>query len=108
MRAGAGAALVSRIAIGIVGCGKIARDQHLPAIAASGEFEAIAVTDPHAAHDRLPTFAALDAMLAAHPEIAALAICTPPVFRAEAAREAIAAGRHVLLEKAAVIRARPR
>jgi D-galactose 1-dehydrogenase len=38
-------------------------------------------------------------MLAAHPEVAAVAICTPPRFRAAAAGVAIAAGRHVLLEK---------
>lgn len=85
--------------MGIVGCGKIARDQHLPAIAGGSDFEAVAVADPSATHDRLPSYRAVGAMLAAHPEIAAVAICTPPCFRAAAAGEAIAAGRHVLLEK---------
>jgi D-galactose 1-dehydrogenase len=38
-------------------------------------------------------------MLQAHPEVAAVALCMPPRFRAVAAREAIAAGLHVMLEK---------
>jgi predicted dehydrogenase len=90
---------VSRIPVGIVGCGKIALDQHLPAIAAGADFEAVAVADPQVEHDTLPSFPAIGAMLEAHPEIAAVAICTPPRQRAMAARAAIAAGRHVLLEK---------
>ncbi len=90
---------MSGIALGIVGCGKIARDQHLPAIAASDGLRAVAIADPAATIDSLPSYPTLTAMLAAHPEIAALSLCMPPQHRAEAAREAIAAGRHVLLEK---------
>jgi D-galactose 1-dehydrogenase len=90
---------VSRIALGLVGYGKIARDQHEPAIAASGEFELVAVADPSARHERLPSYPELAAMLMAHPEIAALALCMPPRLRAWAARQAVEAGRHVLLEK---------
>jgi D-galactose 1-dehydrogenase len=90
---------VSPIPIGIVGFGKIARDQHLPAIAASAEFELVAVADPVANDAALPAHPAMSAMLQAHPEIAAVSLCMPPRFRAAAAREAIAAGRHVLLEK---------
>jgi D-galactose 1-dehydrogenase len=90
---------VSRVPIGIVGFGKIARDQHAPAIAASAEFDLVAVADPAAGDGTLPAYRDLSAMLAAHPEIAALSLCTPPRLRAAAAREAIAAGKHVLLEK---------
>ena len=90
---------MSRIALGLVGYGKIARDQHEPAIAASGEFELVAVADPSARHERLPSYPELAAMLMAHPEIAALALCMPPRLRAWAARQAVEAGRHVLLEK---------
>jgi D-galactose 1-dehydrogenase len=86
-------------AIGIAGYGKIAHDQHETAIAASEAFELIAVADPAASHRRLPSYPGVAAMLAAHPEIAAVSLCMPPRFRAQAAREAIAAGRHVLLEK---------
>jgi predicted dehydrogenase len=90
---------VSKVPLGIVGFGKIARDQHGPAIAASAEFDLVAVADPAGGDGATPTYSDVPAMLAAHPEIAALALCTPPGFRAAAARKAIAAGRHVLLEK---------
>jgi D-galactose 1-dehydrogenase len=90
---------VSPIAIGIVGCGKIARDQHLPAIAESDDFEIVAIADPAFSHDRLPSYPGIAAMVAAHPDVAAVSLCMPPRFRSAAAREALAAGRHVLLEK---------
>lgn len=85
--------------LGLVGYGAIARAQHEPALAASDGIELVALADPAAAHDRLPVYSTLGAMLAAHPEITALALCQPPVARYAAAREAIAAGRHVMLEK---------
>jgi predicted dehydrogenase len=90
---------VSRIPLGLVGYGKIAHDQHERAAAASEDFELVAVADPAARHESLPSYPDAAAMFAAHPEIAAVALCMPPRFRAPAAREAIAAGRHVLLEK---------
>lgn len=90
---------MSRIALGLVGYGKIARDQHEPAIAASGEFELVAMADPSSRHDSLPSYTDMAALLAAHPEIAALSLCMPPALRAQAARQAVEAGRHVLLEK---------
>lgn len=87
------------IPLGIVGCGKIARDQHIPAIAANLDFELVAIADPAAVDIATPCFPNFAEMLAAHPEIAAVSLCMPPRFRAAAARDAIAAGRHVLLEK---------
>ena len=87
------------IPLAIVGCGKIARDQHIPALAASPDFELVAVADPSPATLPVSCFSRLDEMLTAHPEIAAVSLCMPPLFRATAARAAIAAGRHVLLEK---------
>jgi D-galactose 1-dehydrogenase len=90
---------VKRIAIGLAGYGKIARDQHEPAITASDDFELVAVADPTANHATLPSYSSLAAMLEARPEIAAVSLCMPPRFRARTAAEAITAGRHVLLEK---------
>jgi predicted dehydrogenase len=87
------------IPLALVGCGKIARDQHIPAIAASPDFDLVAIADPAVEVTGLPTFAEPAPMFAARPEIAAVALCMPPRFRAGAAREAIAAGKHVLLEK---------
>ena len=85
--------------LGLVGYGAIARAQHEPALAAAEGIELVALTDPAAGHDRLPVYSTLAAMLAAQPEIDAVALCQPPVARYAAAREAIAAGRHVMLEK---------
>jgi D-galactose 1-dehydrogenase len=87
------------VKLGLVGYGAIARAQHEPAIAATDGVELIAIADPAASHDRLPVHPSLADMLSAHPEITAVALCQPPVARYAAACEAIAAGRHVMLEK---------
>ena len=90
---------MSPITVGLVGFGKIARDQHLPAIQATEGLELAAIADPVARPGTLPAYPDLAAMLAAHPDIDAISLCMPPCSRAAGAREAIAAGRHVLLEK---------
>lgn len=87
------------IRIGLCGFGKIARDQHVPAIAATSGVELVAVADPFARAEEVPSFSSLAAMLAAEPEIDAVAMCQPPQFRFAAAREALLAGKHVFLEK---------
>lgn len=86
------------VRIGIVGLGKIARDQHLPAIAASGGFALAATASPDGGLDGVPSYASLGAMIAAS-GVDAVAICTPPAIRHALACEAIAAGLHVMLEK---------
>ena len=90
---------MKRIRIGIAGYGKIARDQHEPAIAASDDFELVAITDPARKHDKLPSYRSVGTMLRAHDDIEAIALCMPPLHRALAARQTILVGRHVLLEK---------
>lgn len=93
------------IRIAVVGLGKIARDQHLPAIAASADFTLAATVSPDGdglagtgmAH--VPHFASLDALLAQGPAVDAIAICTPPQVRRDLALKALARGVHVLLEK---------
>lgn len=85
--------------IGLVGFGKIARDQHVPAIAATEGLQLVAAADPHAKAEGIASYPDLGAMLAAEPDLDALAMCQPPQFRYEAARQALAAGKHVLLEK---------
>jgi D-galactose 1-dehydrogenase len=87
------------VKLGLVGYGAIARAQHEPAIAATDGIELVALADPAATHDRLPVYPSLAAMLDAHPEITAVSLCQPPIARYAAACEAIAAGRHVMLEK---------
>lgn len=89
----------SALRIGVVGVGKIARDQHLPAIAASPRFTLAATASRHAQVVGTPAFDSIEAMLASGPDLDAVSICTPPEGRAEIVRAAIAAGKHVMLEK---------
>lgn len=85
--------------LGIVGFGKIAQDEHLPAINWVEGAELIAVASRHGRAEGLPGYATQAQMLAAHPEIDAVILCQPPAPRFEAAREALLAGKHVFLEK---------
>ncbi len=86
--------------VGIVGLGKIAQDQHVPVIAADPGFELAAVSSTRGLTvPGVPGFRNLGDMLAATPDLDAVAICTPPQHRYELAREALLAGKHVLLEK---------
>jgi len=87
------------VKIGLVGLGKIAVDQHIPALRGNPGFELVAGCSPHARPDGILAYSDMEAMLAAHPEIEALAICTPPQVRHRIAKDALATGRHVFLEK---------
>ncbi|PCF95893.1 Gfo/Idh/MocA family protein [Vreelandella nigrificans] len=91
--------LNSGFSLGLVGVGKIARDQHLPAIAATTNCHLIAAADPKASLPDVPVYGALGAMLDAHPDITAVSICTPTHLRYSQARLALLRGKHVLLEK---------
>jgi D-galactose 1-dehydrogenase len=83
----------------LVGIGKIAVDQHVPALAASGEFHLACTVSRKGAVPGVPAFVTLEAALAAHPEVEVVSLCLPPVPRFEAAEAALRAGRHVMLEK---------
>ncbi len=86
--------------IAIVGCGKIARDQHVPAITADDGFELTATVDPQATPIAgVPHFPTLDALLASGLAVDCGAICTPPQYRYEVAKQALRAGLDLLLEK---------
>lgn len=90
---------MSDVTIGLVGVGKIARCQHLPALVATPNCHLIATADPHASWPDVPAYGTLEAMLDAHPDISAVAICTPTHLRHSQARIALSRGKHVLLEK---------
>jgi D-galactose 1-dehydrogenase len=87
------------IRIGIVGVGKIARDQHVPAIAANPDLTLIATASRHGSVEGVPAHHDIEALLAQTPDLDAVALCQPPQYRHAAARTAIAAGKHVFLEK---------
>jgi D-galactose 1-dehydrogenase len=86
-------------AICLVGIGKIAVDQHVPSINASDDWELAATVSRAGTVDGVQAFTDFDQMLAERPEIGAVSLCLPPVPRYEYAAKAIAAGRHVMLEK---------
>jgi D-galactose 1-dehydrogenase len=88
------------IRLALVGMGKIARDQHLPAVAADPAFELVAtVSRSDGAAGGLPFFRDIDALAASGTAVDAVAICTPPQARQAIAATAIAQGWHVFLEK---------
>jgi len=90
---------VKVLQIAIVGLGKIARDQHIPSIAATDGIELAAIASRNASLEGIAHFATLDQMLAEAPDIDAVALCTPPQGRHAQAAAALKAGKHVLLEK---------
>ena len=85
--------------IALVGIGKIARDQHVPAIEGSPDWTLAATVSRHGEVDGIPAFTDLSRMLAENPQIGTVSLCLPPVPRYDAARTALEAGRHVMLEK---------
>jgi D-galactose 1-dehydrogenase len=91
--------MANPIRIGLVGVGKIARDQHLPVIGASPDFTLAAVASRQGTTDGVPNHRTLSEMLAARHGLEAVALCQPPQARFEAALAAIEAGLHVFLEK---------
>jgi D-galactose 1-dehydrogenase len=86
--------------LGVIGLGKIAQDQHLPVIRANPAFELLAVSSQRGmAVEGVPhAFTDWRDMLRL-PDLDAVAICTPPQPRHAIASAALAAGKHVLLEK---------
>jgi D-galactose 1-dehydrogenase len=86
--------------IAIIGIGKITQDQHLPVIARDARFELAGLVSQRGLEQPgVPTFRAPAELYAALPDLDAVAICTPPSVRHAIAREALDAGKHVLLEK---------
>ncbi|QOZ54020.1 Gfo/Idh/MocA family protein [Bradyrhizobium sp. CCBAU 53338] len=90
---------MTALRIAIVGFGKIARDQHVGAIAATPGAVLAAVASRNASLPGLPHFATIEELLEKGPEIDAVSLCTPPQVRRAQAAAALAAGKHVMLEK---------
>ncbi len=86
--------------IAVIGIGKIAIDQHLPVIDKSKDFEVAATVSTRGiAHRGLPVFKTAAELYKAMPKVELVAICTPPGVRHGFVREALDAGKHVLMEK---------
>ncbi|WEK03836.1 MAG: Gfo/Idh/MocA family oxidoreductase [Candidatus Devosia phytovorans] len=86
--------------IAVIGVGKIAQDQHLPVIDASDHFElAATVSTRGLSHNGLPAFKTPAELYAALPDVSLVSICTPPGIRHQYVREALDAGKDVMMEK---------
>ena len=86
------------IRIAIIGFGKIAADQHVPAIEGNPRFELVA-TSSRSGQGIGRTFTDWRELIRSIDGLDAVAITTPPGPRYDIARECILAGLHCLLEK---------
>lgn len=85
--------------IALVGIGKIALDQHVPALADSPDWTLAATVSRSGKVDGIEAFADISDMLAARPDIETVSLCLPPVPRFAVAQAVLKAGRHLMLEK---------
>lgn len=83
----------------LVGIGKIALDQHVPALAASPDFTLAATVSRRGQVPGVEAHTDFAAFLDARPDIGVVSLCMPPVPRYDYAEAALLAGRHVMLEK---------
>ena len=85
--------------LALVGIGKIALDQHVPALNASPDWELAATASRAGRVPGIEAFTDIEDLLAAHPDIGVVSLALPPVPRFAAAETALRARRHVMLEK---------
>jgi predicted dehydrogenase len=86
------------IKIAIIGFGKIAADQHVPAIQANDRFDLVA-SSSRSGQGVARSFTDWRELIRSVEGLEAVAITTPPEPRYEIARECVLAGLHCLLEK---------
>lgn len=88
------------IRIAVVGMGKIAHDQHLPAIHANPDLKLVAtVSRRNDTVGDLPHFNHAAELAASDIQVDAVSLCTPPQVRWRIAKLAIQQGWHTFLEK---------
>jgi D-galactose 1-dehydrogenase len=85
--------------IALVGVGKIALDQHVPALAASSDWTLAATVSRNGSVPGIESHTDFAAFLAARPDVPVVSLCMPPMPRFAFAEAALQAGRHVMLEK---------
>lgn len=97
-----------KVRLGIVGCGGVAQNAHLPAIQRTADIQLVALTDAHAdlaqgvavRYGIDPANAGSDhRALFERPDVDAVSICVHTPHHAPYAIEALRAGKHVLVEK---------
>jgi predicted dehydrogenase len=93
------------IKLGVIGCGAIAQRRHLPEAVANPDVTVVAVADPKPGRakeigDKFGArFAFEDWRKVIDADVDAVAVCTPNAMHAEHTLAALAAGKHVLVEK---------
>ncbi len=90
---------MDRLNVALVGIGKIALDQHVPALRASDDWTLAATCSRQGAVEGVPAFTDFARLLEDRPDISVVSLCLPPVPRFDYAEAALLAGRHVMLEK---------
>lgn len=90
---------MAKTKVALVGIGKIALDQHVPAIAASPDWELAATVSRKGTVAGVESHRDFAAFLAARPDVPVVSLTMPPVPRYAYAEAALLAGRHVMLEK---------
>ena len=85
--------------IGLIGIGKIARDQHIPALRANKSYELVACASRNAQVEGVANYPDVESLLEGTKGLDAISICTPPQAHFTAALMSLRAGCHVMLEK---------
>jgi myo-inositol 2-dehydrogenase / D-chiro-inositol 1-dehydrogenase len=97
---------LSKVRLGVVGCGRVTELRHLPALREVREFEVAALSDSDDA--RLESVAGRFGVgrryrgyreLIEDGGVEAVAVCVPPKLHAEVALASLAAGKHTFVEK---------
>jgi len=96
----------SRVGVGVIGAGGISAYVHLPGLQICPQAEIVALCDSNAdllrqragEHGVIHTFSEYDDLLQ-HPAVDAVVIATPTIMHAPITLAAVAAGKHVLVEK---------
>lgn len=95
-----------KIRLGIIGCGRVTAERHLPALSQIPQVEVVALADVDQA--RLDTIAGRFGVTQRYTDyqhlleddnVDAVAVCVPPGLHAEVALAAMAARKHVFIEK---------
>lgn len=87
------------IDIALIGLGKIAKDQHIPAIHSSKKWNLAATVSKNSTLECVRNFHNFDDFLDNQAATRVVSLCMPPQFRFEYAMKAIETKRHVMLEK---------
>lgn len=85
--------------VALVGIGKIAIDQHVPALNASTDWDLACTVSRKGNVDGVQSFTSIEEMLRERPDVSVVSLALPPVPRFAYAEAALRAGRHVMLEK---------